>query len=107
MFCEHDVNAMIATLELIGQDLAAKQSTTATVEARNRVTTAGRYACRDRRAATCARIDHTPCDLHWWRWRWRAANWGWGRGTAWITAIACLCRHSQGAHESGDHATGN
>jgi hypothetical protein len=74
---EHDINAVIALRETVGQDLATKETLAASIKDRYDAGTASGNASRNRVAAAAARILNAPLNRNWrcWAAYWLAAYW--------------------------------
>jgi len=70
---DHDVDAVVTALELVGQHLAAKNAFSPIDQTGSHAGTASWHASFDLVSASGTRIDDTPADFHWRR-RSRAAN---------------------------------
>jgi hypothetical protein len=84
---EHDINAVIALRETVGQDLATKETLAASIKDRYDAGTASGNASRNRVAAAAARILNAPLNRNWrcWAAYWLAAYW---LATYWLAACS-------------------
>jgi hypothetical protein len=82
---EHDINAVIALRETVGQDLATKETLAASIKDRYDAGTTSGNASRNRVAAAAARILNAPLNRNrrCWAAYWLAAYWLAGY---WLTA---------------------
>jgi len=82
---EHDINAVIALRETVGQDLATKETLAASIKDRYDAGTTSGNASRNRVAAAAARILNAPLNRNWrcWAAYWLAAYW---LAAYWLTA---------------------
>jgi len=88
VLCDHHVDAVSATRELVGQDFATKEALAASVQARNLASAASGYASADFVGAAGAGVLNAPGNLH--GRRWRAAH------GCWLTAAVVVMGEQAG-----------
>lgn len=84
---DHNINAVIALRELVGQDLATKESLAASIKDRHDAGAASGNASRNRVGAAAARIFHAPLNANWrcWAGTWLATYW---LAACWLAACS-------------------
>jgi hypothetical protein len=82
---DHDINAVIALRELVGQDFATKETLAASIKDRDHAGATSGNASRNRVGAAAARIFNAPLNgnWRWWAGTWLAAYW---LAAYWFTA---------------------